>query len=229
MILCAYVSSHLRVQLITATIDHIINKAENKGGVLVFLPGVQEIRQCIDSLQGSPSASQARIFPLHANLSSEEQRAVFAPTSKWKIVVATNVAEVLLLATARLLFKQSASLPPTQTSITIDDIIYVIDGGKVKETQYDSESGLTKLVEQWITCAAGRQRRGRAGRTRPGVCYKLYTRQRESKMERFPRPEILRVPLESICLTVKATREKEDVKVCNLDRLISPASNTPIF
>jgi hypothetical protein len=64
----------------------------------VFLPGVQEIRQCIDSLQGSPSASQARIFPLHANLSNEEQRAVFAPTSNWKIVVATNVAEVLLRA-----------------------------------------------------------------------------------------------------------------------------------
>ena len=114
--------------------------------------------------------------------------------------------------------------PPTQTSITIDDIIYVIDAGKVKETQYDPESGLTKLVEQWITRAAGRQRRGRAGRTRPGMCYKLYTRQRESKMERFPRPEILRVPLESICLTVKATREKEDIKVCDLDRLISPAN-----
>jgi ATP-dependent RNA helicase DHX57 len=83
-------------QLITATINHIISKAENKGGILVFLPGAQEIRQCIDSLQGSPSASQATIFPLHANLSSDEQRAVFAPTSKWKIVVATNVAEVLL-------------------------------------------------------------------------------------------------------------------------------------
>jgi len=119
----------------------------------------------------------------------------------------------------------SASLPPTQTSITIDDITYVIDSGKVKETQYDSESGLTKLVEQWITRAAGRQRRGRAGRTRPGVCYKLYTRQRESRMEQFSRPEILRVPLESICLTVKATRENEDVKVCNLDLLISAASN----
>jgi len=48
-------------------------------------------------------------------------------------------------------------------------------------------------------------------------------------MERFPRPEILRVPLESICLTVKATRESEDVKVCNLDRLISPASDAPLF
>ncbi|KAF8481792.1 P-loop containing nucleoside triphosphate hydrolase protein [Russula ochroleuca] len=184
-------SDRVDYALITATINHIISKAESKGGILVFLPGVQEIRQCIDSLQGSPAASQAKIFPLHANLSSDEQRAVFPPASKWKIVVATNVAE---------------------TSITIDDIVYVIDTGKVKETQYDPESGLTKLVEQWITRAAGRQRRGRAGRTRPGVCYKLYTRHREGKMERFPRPEILRVPLESICLTVKATRESEDVK-----------------
>jgi ATP-dependent RNA helicase DHX57 len=87
----------------------------------------------------------------------------------------------------------------------------------VKETQYDPESSLTKLVEQWITRAAGRQRRGRAGRTRPGVCYKLYTRARERKMSQFPRPEILRVPLESICLTVKATREHEDVKVSHLE------------
>ena len=70
----------------------------------MFLPGVQEIRQCIESLQGSPSASQAKIFPLHTNLSSDEQRAVFPPTSKWKIVVATNVAEVLLRAIRRLLF-----------------------------------------------------------------------------------------------------------------------------
>ena len=81
-------------QLITATINHIMSSAKEKGGILVFLPGVQEIRQCIDSLQSSPSASLAKIFPLHANLSSDEQRAVFAPTAKWKIVVATNVAEV---------------------------------------------------------------------------------------------------------------------------------------
>jgi ATP-dependent RNA helicase DHX57 len=111
--------------------------------------------------------------------------------------------------------------PPTQTSITIDDVVYVIDTGKVKEMQYDPESGFTRLVEQWITRAAGRQRRGRAGRTRPGVCYKLYTRARERKMEQFPRPEILRVPLESICLIVKSTREREDVKVCKLEFMMA--------
>lgn len=90
-----------------------------------------------------------------------------------------------------------------QTSITIDDVIYVIDSGKVKETQYDSALGVTKLEEQWITQAAARQRRGRAGRTQPGVCYKLYTQAHHRKMVAFPIPEIKRVPLESISLTAK--------------------------
>jgi len=106
-----------------------------------------------------------------------------------------------------------SSLRPSQTSITIDDVIYVVDTGKVKETQFDPEIGLSKLVETWFTRAAARQRRGRAGRTQPGMCYKLYTRNQEEKMARFPVPEILRVPLESISLTVKVMREEEDVKV----------------
>ena len=71
--------------------------------------------------------------------------------------------------------------------------------------------GLTRLVEQWVTRAAARQRRGRAGRTQPGVCYKLYTRLREKKMAAFPVPEMRRVPLESIALTVKVVHD--DVKV----------------
>jgi len=103
-----------------------------------------------------------------------------------------------------------------QTSITIDDIVYVIDAGKVKETQFDPDMNLSRLVETWVNRAAARQRRGRAGRTRPGVCYKLYTRKQEVNMAEFPVPEILRVPLESISLSVKAARADEDVKVRGL-------------
>ncbi|KZP25382.1 P-loop containing nucleoside triphosphate hydrolase protein [Athelia psychrophila] len=186
-------------QLVAAVVGHIMEVAEKKGGILIFLPGVGEIRQCIEALRGSTAAGQD-IFPLHANLSNEEQRVAFKHTLKWKIIAATNVAE---------------------TSITIDDVIYVIDCGKVKETQYDPEKGLSKLVEVWVTRAAGRQRRGRAGRTQPGVCYKMYTRKQEERMARFPVPEILRVPLESISLTVKVMREHEDVKLF-LSRAISP-------
>lgn len=70
-----------------------------------------------------------------------------------------------------------------------------------------------RLVETWVTQAAARQRRGRAGRTQPGICYKLYTRRQETNMAEFPVPEIFRVPLESILLTVKVTREEEDAQV----------------
>jgi ATP-dependent RNA helicase DHX57 len=178
-------------QLISLVVNHII-KASEKGGILIFLQGVQEIRQCIDSIRNVISDGIADIFPLHANLSSNEQKRVFFSTSKWKIVVSTNVAE---------------------TSITIDDIIYVIDSGKVKESQYDAESGLCRLVETWTTKAAARQRRGRAGRTQPGKCYKLYTRMREASLVNFPVPEILRVPLENVLLTIKVIRESEDPAV----------------
>ncbi|KAK0481842.1 P-loop containing nucleoside triphosphate hydrolase protein [Armillaria novae-zelandiae] len=188
-------------KMLAAVVKHIITTSKARGGILIFLPGVQEIRQCMDMIEGAlPSGTPADILPLHANLSSEEQRRVFIKTTKWKIIAATNVAE---------------------TSITIDDVIYVLDSGKVKQTQYDGESGISRLVETWVTLAEARQRRGRAGRTQPGICYKLYTRKHESKMGKFVVPEILRVPLENISLAVKVTREDEDVKHF-LGKAISP-------
>ncbi|TBU62530.1 P-loop containing nucleoside triphosphate hydrolase protein [Dichomitus squalens] len=181
--------------LIAATVNHIVGTAKKRGGILIFLSGVQEIRQCMDRLRTVPNS---KILPLHANLTNDEQRRVFASTPEWKIIVSTNVAE---------------------TSVTIDDVIYVIDGGKVKETHYDAEAGLTRLTQQWVTRAAAKQRRGRAGRTQPGICYKLYTRAQEKRMAPFPIPEIKRVPLESISLTLKVVHN--DVKTF-LSRAIDP-------
>ncbi|KAF5368409.1 hypothetical protein D9758_002162 [Tetrapyrgos nigripes] len=178
-------------QLISTLVSHIISTSKQVGGILVFLPGVQEIRECINAIRGAIPKDTAKILPLHANLTSAEQMQVFAKTSSWKIVVSTNVAE---------------------TSITIDDILYVVDSGKAKEIQYDAETNLSKLVETWVTQAAAKQRRGRAGRTQPGTCYKLYTRKQEQEMTKHPVPEILRVPLENVSLSVKAMREEADVK-----------------
>lgn len=81
-------------QLIASLVDHIINTAEAKGGILIFLPGVNEIRQCIDAIRQTIQDKSASVFPLHANLSNEEQRRVFQQTKSWKIIAATNVAEV---------------------------------------------------------------------------------------------------------------------------------------
>ncbi|KAF8808063.1 P-loop containing nucleoside triphosphate hydrolase protein [Phlegmacium glaucopus] len=195
-------SQRIDYQLITALINYIISTATTRGGILIFLPGVSEIKQCIDSIRKEGHQKDVTVLPLHANLSNDEQRRVFEKTTTWKIIAATNVAE---------------------TSITIDDVIYVIDAGKVKETQYDPETSLSRLVETWVTRAAAKQRRGRAGRTQPGTCYKLYTKKQEMNMAKFPVPEILRVPLESISLAVKATKEDQDIKVF-LSQAIDPPS-----
>ncbi|THV01418.1 P-loop containing nucleoside triphosphate hydrolase protein [Dendrothele bispora CBS 962.96] len=197
------ISSNSRIdyQLISTLVSHIISTSKQVGGILVFLPGVQEIRECINALRGAVPKDEAEILPLHANLTSAEQMRVFAKTSSWKIVATTNVAE---------------------TSITIDDILYVIDSGKVKEVQYDPDNNISRLAETWVTQAAARQRRGRAGRTQPGTCYKLYTRKQEQDMIKHPVPEILRVPLENVSLSVKAMREEVDVKA-----YLSQAVNPP--
>jgi len=86
-------------QLIAALVGHIISTAEKRGGILIFLPGVHEIRQCIEAVLEIISRKDATVLPLHANLSNNEQRAVFEPTNSWKIIVATNVAEVCPLFT----------------------------------------------------------------------------------------------------------------------------------
>ncbi|CAG7853684.1 DExH-box ATP-dependent RNA helicase DExH1 {ECO:0000305} {ECO:0000305} [Serendipita indica DSM 11827] len=185
-------------QLVTAIVKHILRQNE-KGAILIFMPGVQEIRQCIEAL-GSNSLGRATILPLHANLTSDEQRRVFAPTPNRKIVVATNVAE---------------------TSITIDDVIYVIDGGKVKENEYDPETGLARLEETLVTRASANQRRGRAGRVQAGTCYKLFTKRDWDNMRKFPVPEMQRVPLDSLLLQIKVTRSEEDPKQY-LSRSIDP-------
>jgi len=85
-------------QLVSEVASHIVQTADDSNGaILIFLPGVQEIRQCIDAIKSSPIGNQIQVFPLHANLTSEEQRVVFLPTTKRKVVVATNVAEVCVL------------------------------------------------------------------------------------------------------------------------------------
>ena len=164
-------------------IDEDLASLQKTGGILIFLPGVAEINRACNALR---SVSSLHVLPLHASLETREQRKVFAspPPGKRKVVVATNVAE---------------------TSITIDDIVAVIDSGRVKETSFDPQNNMRKLEETWASLAACKQRRGRAGRVQAGKCYKLYTRNLEmTQMAERPEPEIRRVPLEQLCLAVRA-------------------------
>lgn len=81
-------------QLISALINHIVSTATMRGGILIFLPGVSEIKQCIDSIHKEGRQKDVTVLPLHANLPNDEQRRVFEKTTTWKIIAATNVAEV---------------------------------------------------------------------------------------------------------------------------------------
>ncbi|RSL46048.1 hypothetical protein CEP54_014019 [Fusarium duplospermum] len=163
-------------------IDYELSYEKKTGGILIFLPGVGEINQSCHALK---AVSSLHVLPLHASLETREQKRVFAnpPPGKRKVVVATNVAE---------------------TSITIDDIVVVIDSGKVKETSFDVQNNMRKLEETWASRAACKQRRGRAGRVQEGQCYKLFTQNLEQQMPERPEPEIRRVPLEQLCLSVRA-------------------------
>ncbi|KAL1892084.1 putative ATP-dependent RNA helicase ucp12 [Sporothrix stenoceras] len=170
----------------TRAIDEELTGTNQTGGILIFMPGTNEINQVCNQLRSGPGANNLHVLALHASLETKEQRRVFAPppAGRRKVVVATNVAE---------------------TSITIDDIVAVIDTGRVKETSYDATTNMRKLEETWASRAACKQRRGRAGRVRAGKCYKLYTRNLELQtMPERPEPELRRVPLEQLCLSVRA-------------------------
>ncbi|ODA81741.1 hypothetical protein RJ55_00244 [Drechmeria coniospora] len=172
---------HLLAEAVKA-IDYELSYEKKAGGILIFLPGVGEIHHACHLLRAVDSL---HVLPLHASLETREQKKVFsrAPAGKRKVVVATNVAE---------------------TSITIDDIVAVIDSGKVKETSFDPQTNMRKLAESFASRAACKQRQGRAGRVQEGRCYKLYTQALEAQMAERPEPEIRRVPLEQLCLTVRA-------------------------
>ncbi len=126
------------------------------------------------------------ILPLYSLLSNEQQLKVFQPPppNSRLVVVATNVAE---------------------TSLTIPGIKYVVDTGRAKERQYDVASGVQTFRVSWISKASASQRAGRAGRTGPGHCYRLYSSAVfENHFEQFSQPEILRMPIEGIVLQMKS-------------------------
>jgi ATP-dependent RNA helicase DHX57 len=178
-------ASGMRVdyELLARTVEVIDkNLGDTDGGILIFLPGMMEIERALQTIRHK---SKFHALPLHASLPPSDQRRVFPPAPKGtrKVIAATNVAE---------------------TSITIPDIVAVIDTGRVKETTFDPVTRTQKLIETWASRASCAQRRGRAGRVREGVCYKLFTRNMEANMRERPDPEILRVPLEQLCLSVKS-------------------------
>lgn len=168
-----------------------IHLSEPPGDILLFLTGQEEIDTSCEVLYErmkslGPSVPELLILPIYSSLPSETQQRVFdpAPPGSRKVVIATNIAE---------------------TSITIDGIYYVIDPGFVKQNAYDPKLGMDSLIVTPISQAQARQRAGRAGRTGPGKCYRLYT-EAAYRNEMLPNsvPEIQRQNLSLTILMLKA-------------------------
>ncbi|KAI9878287.1 MAG: hypothetical protein M1830_001344 [Pleopsidium flavum] len=174
------------ILLLLERIAHDAKYTSYSKAILVFLPGIAEIRRLNDMLSGHPSFIQGwYIYPLHSTIASEEQERAFQvpPQGLRKIVLATNIAE---------------------TGITIPDVTCVIDTGKHKEMRFDERRQLSKLIESFISRANAKQRRGRAGRVQKGICFHLFTRFRhDNQMAEQQTPEMLRLSLQDLVLRVK--------------------------
>ncbi|WP_027727797.1 helicase-related protein [Treponema sp. C6A8] len=165
---------------ICRTVDRVLDNGDD-GGILIFLPGEKIIKDCMYRLEHAPFSRQLWVLPLYGRLQKEEQERVFdnPPAGKKKVVISTNIAE---------------------TSVTIQDITTVIDCGLAKLNFYSPRTFTSSLVETMVSKASCNQRKGRAGRTHEGTCYRLYSRKEFESREMYTKEEIYRTDLSEVVL-----------------------------
>lgn len=172
--------------------------AEDTGSILVFLPGQGEIRRVESLLRDCIASPSIDIAPLYGALEGRDQDQAIEPAEpgRRKVVLATSIAE---------------------TSLTIEGVRVVIDAGLARVPRYDPASGLTRLETVRVSRAAADQRRGRAGRTEPGVCYRLWDEAETRALTPFGRPEILETDLSRLALDLALWGAKDAGDLAFLD------------
>lgn len=177
-------------------VERIVNTG-GEGDILVFMPGVGEINSTINAIRAARTQEKLALIPLHGELQAEEQDAAFNPNSLRKIVVSTNVAE---------------------TSVTIDGILHVVDSGVARVARYDAERGIGTLFIEPISRASSDQRKGRAGRTAPGDCWRLWTESGQLNRPERNTPEIQRSDLAEVVLLLHSLGIKRAAQFDWLDK-----------
>ena len=167
---------------------------DEPGDVLVFLPGAGEIRRVASLLHDAPAA----VMPLHGNLPPDQQDRAILPSSPGsrKVVLATSIAE---------------------TSLTIEGVRVVVDSGLARVPRYSPRTGMTRLATIKVSRASAEQRRGRAGRLAPGVCYRLWSPQEDAALPERASPEILEADLTSLALDLAAAGVRDPLDLRWLD------------
>ena len=175
-----------------------------QGSLLVFLPGAAEIRRTETQLMARVADANVDIVALYGALDAREQDGAIspAPAGRRKVVLATSIAE---------------------TSLTIEGVRVVIDSGLSRVPRYEPDVGLTRLETVRVSRAAADQRRGRAGRTEPGVCYRLWDEPQTGSLEPYTRPEILSADLSSFMLDLAQWGVSDPGKLSFLDSPPAPA------
>ena len=179
-----------------SAVEEIVSQGWD-GDILVFMPGMGEIQTTIRELGGARLGEKVTLMALHGDLAPEDQDRAFQPSDRRKIIVSTNVAE---------------------TSVTIDGVRHVVDSGLARVARYDAERGIQTLLLEEISQASADQRAGRAGRTAPGTCWRLWTE--GGHRSRPPRntPEIQRADLAEIVLLLHSLGVRRAVDFDWLDR-----------
>ncbi|WP_394821226.1 ATP-dependent helicase HrpB [Pendulispora albinea] len=173
------------LELQVASAVRTVMSLPEPGDVLVFLPGAREIRRAQEALEKLAAERDLLVLPLHGDLSPAEQDRAIRPAERHKVILATNVAE---------------------SSVTIDGVVAVVDSGLARVMGHDPWSGLPRLRVEKVSRASATQRAGRAGRTRPGVCVRLYTKMDFERRPEHQPPEIARLDLTELLLELRAQK-----------------------
>ncbi|HSH13162.1 MAG TPA: helicase-related protein, partial [Desulfurivibrionaceae bacterium] len=185
-------------QAVAAVLE--LHRQEGGGDLLVFMPTERDIRETVEGLEQAlavePGRSEATVMPLFGRLSGRDQNRIFEPARGRKIVVATNVAE---------------------TSLTVPGIRYVVDAGLARISIYNPRARTSKLPVRPVSRASADQRKGRCGRTGPGVCVRLYSEEDYLDRDEFTRPEIQRADLAEVILRMIFLRLGDPMRVPFLD------------
>lgn len=177
-------------EMVDAVVEKIstIHLKQPKGDVLVFMTGADDINRVVEKLERF-GYSDMIVLPAHGGLAPDDQKKIFENFGgKRKVIVATNIAE---------------------TSITVDGVVYVVDSGLVKQTSFNAQTGIQSLDVVEHSQAGCAQRAGRAGRTRPGVCYRMYMKEGFNSRPAYTEPEIRRMSLASVVLTMESIGIKD--------------------
>jgi len=186
--LCARLLIHLVFKANTEK-GGIYDDQGKPGSILVFLPGWAEIKSVMERLQNDPHADALWVLPLHSTLAKEDQQKIFQhpPEGKTKVILSTNIAE---------------------SSVTIDDVLIVVDAGLMRELSYDPVRRLSTLETVWVSQSSSIQRKGRAGRVRNGKCYRLFSRTQFESTPWRTAPEMQRCELSATCLQALAMQRE---------------------